>query len=162
MGTLAVETNIFTVSKGFSNVTHRVDSIISGRSPPLYCTLTLISMQGHQNRNPFLYLRVLDYSVVIIWSYMVLEKLKINLINISIYTRAWYCHHSPSQVFAYPTCNTGDCSESLPSVPCTPGLASYQFTGSQRVGYWPEELKGRAPALLGSLLAETLSLRVSH
>ena len=41
--------------------------IISGRSPPLYCTLTLISMQGHQNQNPF-NLRVLDYSVVI-WSY---------------------------------------------------------------------------------------------
>ena len=37
-----------------------MDSIISGRSPPLYCTLTLISMQGHQNHNPF-YLRVLDY-----------------------------------------------------------------------------------------------------
>ena len=32
-------------------------------------------MQGHQNHNPF-YLRVMDYSVVIIWSYMVLEKLK--------------------------------------------------------------------------------------
>ena len=48
--------------------------IISWRSPPLYyCTLTLISMQGHQNHNPF-YLRVLDYSVVI-WSYMILEKL---------------------------------------------------------------------------------------
>ena len=28
------------------------------------CTLTLISMQGHQNHNPF-YLRVVDYSVVI-------------------------------------------------------------------------------------------------
>ena len=71
------------VSKGFPNVTlHRVDSIISGRSPRLYCTLTLISMQGHQNHNSF-YLRVLDYSVVI-WSYMVLERLKLNLINISI------------------------------------------------------------------------------
>ena len=31
-------------------------------------------MQGHQNQNPF-NLRVLDYSVVI-WSYMILEKLK--------------------------------------------------------------------------------------
>ena len=30
-------------------------------------------MQGHQNHNPF-YLRVLDYSVVIIWSYTVLEN----------------------------------------------------------------------------------------
>ena len=35
---------------------------------------TLISMQGHQNQNPF-NLRVLDYSAVI-WSYMILEKLK--------------------------------------------------------------------------------------
>ena len=59
--------------------------------------------------------------------------------------RAWYCHHSSNQVFAYPTCNNGDCSENLPSVPCTPVLASYQFTGSHRVGYWPEELRGRAP-----------------
>ena len=25
-----------------------MNSIISGRSPPLYCTLTLIAMQGHQ------------------------------------------------------------------------------------------------------------------
>ena len=33
-------------------------------------------MQGHQNHNPF-YLRVLDYSVVI-WSYMVLEKLMLS------------------------------------------------------------------------------------
>ena len=32
---------------------HQVSSKISGRSPPLYCTLTLISMQGHQNHNPF-------------------------------------------------------------------------------------------------------------
>ena len=40
-------------------------------------------MQGHQNHNPF-YLRVLDYSVVVLWSYMVLERLKLNLINISI------------------------------------------------------------------------------
>ena len=43
--------------------------------------LTLISMQGHQNHNIF-YLRVPDYSVVI-WSYMVLEKLKLNFMYIS-------------------------------------------------------------------------------
>ena len=54
---------------------HRVDIIVSGRSPQLYCPLTLISMQGHQNYNPF-YLRVLDYNSVVIWSYVVLEKLK--------------------------------------------------------------------------------------
>ena len=30
---------------------HRVNSIISGRSPPLHCTLTLITMLGHQNRS---------------------------------------------------------------------------------------------------------------
>ena len=73
-------------SKGFPNVVttsgRHADSIISGRIPPLYCKLTLISMQGHQNHNPF-DLRVLDYSAVI-WSYMVFEKLKLNLINISI------------------------------------------------------------------------------
>ena len=50
---------------------HRVDSIISGRSPPLYCTLTLISTQGYQNHNHF-YLRVLDYSVVCL-GYSVLD-----------------------------------------------------------------------------------------
>ena len=32
---------------------HRVSCMLSGRSPPLYCTHTLISMQGHQNHNPF-------------------------------------------------------------------------------------------------------------
>ena len=32
---------------------HQVSSIIPGRSPPFYCTLTLISMQGHQNHNYF-------------------------------------------------------------------------------------------------------------
>ena len=64
------------------NYLHRVDSIISGRSPPLYCSITLISIQGHQN-HIFKNLRVPDYSVVI-WSYMVLQKLKLNLINISI------------------------------------------------------------------------------
>ena len=29
-------------------VTYRVHSIMSGRSSPLYCTRTLIAMQGHQ------------------------------------------------------------------------------------------------------------------
>ena len=52
---------------------HRVDSIISGRSPPLYFTLTLISMQGHQNQNLF-NLRVLDYLVQC--SNMVLHDLR--------------------------------------------------------------------------------------
>ena len=47
-------------------------AIISGRSPALCCTLTLISMQGHQNHNPF-YLRVLDYRQC---SNMVLHGLK--------------------------------------------------------------------------------------
>ena len=68
-------------SKEFPNVVttsgRYADSIISGRSPPLHCKLTLIS-QGHQNHNPF-DLRVLDYSVVI-WSYMVFEKLKLILV----------------------------------------------------------------------------------
>ena len=30
---------------------HWANSIISGRSPPLYCTLTLIAMQGHQKNS---------------------------------------------------------------------------------------------------------------
>ena len=30
---------------------HWVNSIISGRSPPLYCTPTLIAMQGHQKNS---------------------------------------------------------------------------------------------------------------
>ena len=30
---------------------HWVNSIISGRGPPLYCTLTLIAMQGHQKNS---------------------------------------------------------------------------------------------------------------
>ena len=29
---------------------HRVNSIISGRSPPSHCTLTLIAIQGHQDK----------------------------------------------------------------------------------------------------------------
>ena len=63
VGTLAVETKPL---HGFKRVPqcnyHRVESIISGRSPPLYCTLKLISTQGYQSHNPF-YLRVLDYEI---------------------------------------------------------------------------------------------------
>ena len=58
------------VSKGFPDVTTSGRQYNIGEKP---------SMQGHQNHNPF-YLRVLDYSVV---SYVVLEKLKLHLINIS-------------------------------------------------------------------------------
>ena len=48
-----------------------------GEKKPLYCTLTLISMQGHQKHKIiFICLGVPDYTVVVvIWSYMVLEKL---------------------------------------------------------------------------------------
>ena len=60
------------VSKGFPNVTTSGRQYNIGEKPSV--TLTLISMQGHQNHNPF-NLRVLDYSIVI-WSYTVLEKLK--------------------------------------------------------------------------------------
>ena len=64
------------VSKGFPNATTSGRQYNIGEKPSvIYCTLTLISMQGHQNHNPF-YLRVLDYTSVVIWSYMVLEKLK--------------------------------------------------------------------------------------
>ena len=63
------------VSKGFPNVITSGRQYNIGEKPSvIYCTLTLISMQGHQNQNAF-NLRVLDYSVVI-WSYMILEKLK--------------------------------------------------------------------------------------
>ena len=48
------------VSKGFPNVTTSGRQYnIGEKSSVIYCTLTLISMQGHQNHNPF-YLRVLD------------------------------------------------------------------------------------------------------
>ena len=65
------------VSKGFPNVTTSGRQYNIGEKPSvIYCTLALISMQGHQNHNPF-YLRVLDYKdSVVIWSYMILEKLK--------------------------------------------------------------------------------------
>ena len=56
------------VSKGFPNVTTsgRQYNIGEKSSVILYTCNTLISMQGHQNHNPF-YLRVLDYSVVDMW-----------------------------------------------------------------------------------------------
>ena len=50
-----------------------VDYLTLTDRPPLYCRLTLISMQGHQNHNLF-NLRVPGYSIVI-WSYMVLGHL---------------------------------------------------------------------------------------
>ena len=62
------------VSKGFPDVMTSGRQYNIGEKPSVILTLTLISMQGHQNQNPF-NLRVLDYSVVI-WSYMILEKLK--------------------------------------------------------------------------------------
>ena len=98
--------------------------------------------------------------------YMLVAPIRAYIVIINIIMRAWYCHHSPNQVFAYPACNNGDCSENLPSVPCTPVLASYQFTGSHRVGYLPEELRGSVPALLGhsdshSDSDQTLTLRHS-
>ena len=67
------------VSKGFPNVTTsgRQYNIAEKPSVILYTYINLL--QGHQNHNLF-YLRVPDYSVVI-WSYMVLEKFKLNLIN---------------------------------------------------------------------------------
>ena len=34
-----------------SNIVGSVNNIIPGRSPPLYCTLTLIAMQGHQTKS---------------------------------------------------------------------------------------------------------------
>ena len=64
------------VSKGFPNV------ITSGRQynigeKPSVILYTYINLHAGtpKNQNPF-NLRVLDYSVVIIWSHMILEKLK--------------------------------------------------------------------------------------
>ena len=63
------------VSKGFPNV------ITSGRQynigeKPSVILYTYINLHaGTPKPHPF-NLRVLDYSVVIIWSYMILEKLK--------------------------------------------------------------------------------------
>ena len=48
MGTLAVGTKAL---QGSPMESHRLNSIISGRSPPLHCKLTLITMEGHQNRS---------------------------------------------------------------------------------------------------------------
>ena len=62
------------VSKGFPNVITSGRQYNIGEKPSVILYTYLISMQGHQNQNPF-NLRVLDYSVVI-WSYMILEKLK--------------------------------------------------------------------------------------
>ena len=55
------------VSKGFPNVTTSGRQYNIGEKPSviLYCTLTLISMQEHQNQNPF-NLRVLDYRTVVV------------------------------------------------------------------------------------------------
>ena len=47
---MVVGTKLFMVLNGFPNVS-RVNSIVSGRNPPLYCPLRLsITMQGHQNK----------------------------------------------------------------------------------------------------------------
>ena len=52
---------------------HRVNCTISGRSPPLHCTLTLITMYGHQNKNrlvsiQYTYgLKVPDYGTLILY-----------------------------------------------------------------------------------------------
>ena len=59
------------VSKGFPNVSTSGRQYNIGEKPSVILLYTYINL--HANHNPF-YLRVLDYSVVI-WSYMVLEKL---------------------------------------------------------------------------------------
>ena len=75
------------VSKGFPNVTTSGRQYNIGEKPSviLYtcCYIINFSMQGHQNHNPFC-VRVLDYSVVI-WSYMILERLKLNLVVLAPY-----------------------------------------------------------------------------
>ena len=70
------------VSKGFPNVTTsgRQQNIGEKPSAILY---NYINLHAGKRNHYIFYLKVLHYSVVI-WSDMVLEKLKLNLINISI------------------------------------------------------------------------------
>ena len=62
------------VSKGFPNVITSGRQYNIGEKPSVILYTYINLLQGHQNQNPF-NLRVLDYSVVI-WSYMILEKIK--------------------------------------------------------------------------------------
>ena len=73
---------------------HRVNSIISGRSPPLYCTLTLIAMYGHQNKADYLLysifgLRVLDDGTVTFYREI---KLKLGFGVVIILTIKYTCN----------------------------------------------------------------------
>ena len=74
------------VSKGFPNVTTSGRQYNVGEKPfVILSTYYYINLHAGTPKPQYFYLRVPDYSVVIIWSYyMVLEKLKLNLINISI------------------------------------------------------------------------------
>ena len=72
------------VSKGFPNVTTSGRQYNVGEKPfVILSTSYYINLHAGTPKPQYFYLRVPDYSVVI-WSYMVLEILKLNLINISI------------------------------------------------------------------------------
>ena len=76
------------VSKEFPNITTSGRQYNIGEKPSVVLYTYIINLHaGTPKPQSFLYLRVLDYSVVI-WSYMVLKKLKLTLIIISIYNRS--------------------------------------------------------------------------
>ena len=72
------------VSKGFPNVTTSGRQYTIGEKPSVILYTYINLHAGTPKPQSFLSKRVVDYSVAI-WSYMVLEKFKLNLINISIY-----------------------------------------------------------------------------
>ena len=59
---------------------HRVDSIISGRSPPLYCTLTLTTMRGHQNKSRL---------VIILYFWTKSSRLQVQQYSIDKLSQKW-------------------------------------------------------------------------
>ena len=76
-------------------LSHRVNSIISGRNPPLYCTLTLITLKvGHQNeqKNTIRYTFRIQYSL---YGQIVLDYY--NEI-VRILGRFLRCHFFPSEI----------------------------------------------------------------
>ena len=57
------------VSNGFPNVTTSGQQYNIGEKPSvIYCTLTLISMHGHQNHNPFYLSRSSGLLVVVVFT----------------------------------------------------------------------------------------------
>ena len=78
------------------------------------------------------------------------------------YMGTWYCHHSPNQVFAYPTRNNGDCSENLPSVQSISGSLGYRLSSSRllarraKVGHLKASPSPYSLLSLQSLISSTI------